>query len=119
LQIRNKREYKFIHKLVADAFLGNKPNGINTIVDHINNNKLDNRACNLQFITQRENCSKNKSGGSSKYTGVYWYKPRSKWTAKIYINGHRKYLGLFSKELDASAAYQKALSQLSSPPIKV
>ena len=49
---------KYIHQLVADAFL-DKPNE-NSIVDHINNIKTDNRLENLRLVTQSEN-TRNKS----------------------------------------------------------
>jgi hypothetical protein len=49
---------KYIHKLVAIAFLGHKPNGVTLIVDHIDNNPLNNRLDNLQIITQAENLLK-------------------------------------------------------------
>jgi hypothetical protein len=101
-----------IHQLVAMVFLNHKPNGNTIVVDHIDNNKLNNRLDNLQIISQRKNTSKDKKG-TSKYTGVYWYKNRCKWRAEIKILGKIKYLGCFETELDAHLSYQNALKQIS------
>jgi hypothetical protein len=49
----NKRENKYIHHLVSNAFLGDRPE--NLVIDHINRNKLDNNIENLRYVTQREN----------------------------------------------------------------
>jgi|AntRauTorckE5430_2_1112549.scaffolds.fasta_scaffold24164_2 hypothetical protein len=99
-----------LQKIVAIAFLNHKPNGTNEIVvDHINNIKNDNRACNLQLITNRENSSKDKKGCSSKYTGVNLLKSKKKWTASIRINGNTLHLGTFKDEIEASNAYQSKL----------
>lgn len=98
-----------MHQLVAMAFLNhNKSNGL--IIDHINNNSLDNRLQNLQLITQRENLSKDKKG-SSKYTGVGWYNRLNKWSSTISINRKSYHLGLFNTELEASEIYQKSLKE--------
>jgi len=99
-----------IHQLVAMAFLGHKPNGMELVVDHINGNKTDNRVQNLRIVTQRENCV----GGNktSDYKGVHFCNTAKKFIAKIYINGKSKYLGRFDRDIDASLAYQKALKEL-------
>jgi hypothetical protein len=98
-----------VHTLVAMVFLNHKPDGTHKIVvDHINNNKLDNRLVNLQLISQRENSSKDKKGGTSKYVGVR-SSAINKWRAEITINGKLKYLGTFTDEYEAHLAYQKAL----------
>ena len=101
-----------IHQLVAIGFLNHKPNGFKLVVDHINNIKTDNRVENLQIITNRENCSKDKKEGTSKYVGVCLYNKNNKWRSKIYINGKRKHLGMFNTELEAHLAYQNALKEL-------
>jgi len=43
-----------IHTLVGEAFL-EKPHGSNYVVNHINEDKLDNRLVNLEYVTYREN----------------------------------------------------------------
>ena len=98
------------HVLVAMAFLGHKPDGTHKIVvDHIDNNPLNNHVSNLQLISQRENSSKDKKNGSSQYTGVIRNKNTNKWHSYIKINGKQKHLGLFTSEEEAHEAYQKAL----------
>jgi hypothetical protein len=111
LYIKTKRKKYRVHQLVAMAFLNHIPNGMENVVDHINNNKLDNRFENLQIITNRENSSKNakKVNSSSKYTGVSWSKGSKKWQSGIVKDGKRKHLGFFNDELEASKVYQLAL----------
>ena len=106
------RSVKYIHKLVAMSFLNHIPNGFKIVVDHIDNNRLNNRLDNLQLINQRENTSKDRKGGTSKHIGVHWVKPSKKWKAAISINGKTKYLGLFTNEIQASNAYQYELKRI-------
>tara|TARA_R110000744_G_scaffold102377_7_gene196941 strand:+ start:392 stop:898 length:507 start_codon:yes stop_codon:yes gene_type:complete len=106
---RKQKTHK-VHQLVAIAFLGHKPCGMTLVVDHLDDNKLNNRADNLQLVTNRENLS--RIGGSSKYVGVSFFKKNNKWRADIHINGKRNYLGLFKKEIEASQAYKLALNSL-------
>tara|TARA_R110000772_G_scaffold207522_2_gene318081 strand:- start:2326 stop:3012 length:687 start_codon:yes stop_codon:yes gene_type:complete len=108
--VDGKRKTYKVHQLVAMAFLNHIPNGfVGLVVDHIDNNKLNNNLENLQLISARKNNSKDKTGGASQYVGVNWHKPNKKWAALIWINGKHRYLGYFTCELEASEAYQKAL----------
>lgn len=103
-----------IHQLVAVAFHNHCPAGHSIVVDHIDGNRRNNLASNLQLITQRENIVKSKrcKGGSSEYVGVHWVEGLKKWKASITINGKTYYLGVFSSELDASNAYNAKLNQI-------
>ena len=107
----NKSKTIKVHQLVAITFLNHKPEGHSSVVDHIDNNPLNNELGNLQIISQRENSSKDTKG-SSQYTGVCWDKSRKKWLSCITINGKLKYLGRFKDETKAAEAYQIALKNL-------
>ena len=53
LSKRSRQTFKIVHRLVAEAFIPN-PSG-KSQVNHINGNKLDNIANNLEWATQSEN----------------------------------------------------------------
>jgi len=108
---KKKKKQMKVSVLMAMAFLNHKPCGHKLVVDHIDNNKLNNRLYNLQVITQRQNCSKDKKG-TSKYTGVHWYKITKKWKSSIWINGKEKHLGYYKKEQEAAQAYQNELKKI-------
>ena len=95
-----------VHKLVAIAFLSHTPNGRLDVVDHIDNNPLNNRADNLQITTQRVNTSKDKKG-TSKYTGVSKKKGKNLWVAQISIKYKKYHIGYFKTELEAHEAYKQ------------
>ena len=106
-----KPSKKTINQLMAMAFLNHKPCGHKIVVDHIDNNKLNNKLYNLQLITNRENSSKDRKG-TSKYTGVYLAKGSKKWRGSIRINGKNKNLGVFTDEMEAAQAYQNELKKI-------
>jgi hypothetical protein len=109
---KNGLKYKIeVHQLIAIAFLNHVPNGLKIVIDHIDNNPLNNRLDNLQLITNRQNCSKDKKG-TSNYTGVSWNKKAQRWRSQIVINGKSKYLGQFTNEIQASNAYQYELKTI-------
>ena len=101
-----------VHQLVAIAFLNHTPCGHELVVDHIDDNKQNNRVDNLQIVTQRFNSHKTQGKYSSKYKGVHWNKKISKWVSKITINGKTKHIGVFKCELAAHLAYRKELKNL-------
>ena len=96
-----------VHQLVAMAFLGHKPDGMNSVVDHIDNNPLNNHVDNLQIISNRENSSRGK-----KDVGIHWHKHANKWQAQINIGGKVIHLGLFTDKQEGLDQYQKALDNM-------
>ena len=45
-----------VHRFVWECFFGKIPDG--KVIDHRNDDKMDNRLCNLQLMTQQQNCKK-------------------------------------------------------------
>ena len=108
---KNKKNKQYlIHRLLAIQFIDN-PNDY-PLVDHIDNNKLNNDLENLRWISHSGNCRNKKPTGSSKYLGVCWDKHSKKWKAQINIDGKLKNLGYFDNEEDASLVYQKAYNEI-------
>ena len=52
---KGQKQY-YVHRFVWECFNGLIPEG--KVIDHENDIKTDNRLCNLQQITQQENCKK-------------------------------------------------------------
>jgi len=103
------RKSIYVHQLVAIAYMNHKIDGQTIVVDHINNNPLDNRVENLQLITIRLNSSKDKQRNLP--TGVY-LKYNNKYQSTIRINGKLKSLGTFTTIEEANQAYQNAILNL-------
>lgn len=111
-QIHLKSKCFKVHKIIATTFLGHIPCGMKEVVDHINNNKLDNRVENLQLTTNRHNSSKDKKNNSSRFLGACLSTNKKRFVSYIHIDGIQKYLGTFNCEFAASVAYHKAVKQL-------
>lgn len=73
------------------------------VVDHINNNKLDNRKQNLRISTHQEN-ARNKSkliGKTSMYYGVSWVLRDKRWNCSIRLNNKTVHFN-FKQEIHAA-----------------
>lgn len=101
---KTKKQFKGA-QLVAMAFMNHKPNGYESVVDHIDNNPKNDNINNIQVISVRKNTSKDKKNCSSKFTGVCWNKNANKWRAYARINEKQIHLGYFDKESDAKRNY--------------
>ena len=104
-----------VYTLIAGAFLGEKPLG--HIVDHIDGNRRNDYADNLQYITPRENVCKGlncdlKKDKASKCRGVSWDEWNNGWVARIKKNGKSIFLGRYSNDAEAGRAYQHKLEEI-------
>lgn len=91
-----------IHSIIAEIIGLKRINGLQ--IDHKDRNKLNNQRDNLRLATRSQNLGNaNKSSlpRSSKYKGVSWYKPTSKW--KVSCQG--QFIGYFKTEEAAAKAY--------------
>jgi hypothetical protein len=97
-QVTIKRKTYTIHKLVAENFLGKRP--AEYVIDHIDNNSLNNKLENLQYTTYKINNTKDRSFNTS-YRGVHFCKSKNKWICRLTINKNRIHLGTFTTEAEA------------------
>jgi len=97
--------------LVMMAFKNFIPCGYKKVIDHIDNDCLNDCLNNLQIITQRSNASKDTKNTSG-YTGVSFKKHAQSYKAQILINNKLIYLGYNKEAKKASLLYQTALNNL-------
>ena len=93
-----------MHQIILEV-----PKGM--VVDHINNDSMDNRSANLRPATKAQNSRNKKKSSrpcSSKYKGVCWHKKSLKWQAEVMFEKKRIHLGSFLNEVDAAKAYDEA-----------
>lgn len=84
----------FLHRQVWVDNNGKIPDGLT--VDHINNDKTDNRIENLQLLTRSENSAKGRVNRARKYV------PRKD---KFWVQRDKVYVGMFSTICGAVMAY--------------
>lgn len=86
----------------------------NQIIDHINQNKLDNRKNNLRITTRTVNLlnSGNFKHNTSGFRGVTWNGQKGKWQAAIQLNYKKRHLGFFSTKEEAGKTYQTFVRNL-------
>ena len=85
--INNSHTNEYLHRRILNT---------DTIVDHINGNRLDNRKCNLRIADKSTNQM------NVKYKGYYFI--NKKWIAKIKIHQKQIHLGSFDYEAEAKYA---------------
>jgi hypothetical protein len=98
-----KTRHGYIHREIMGCYKGD-----GKIVDHINGNTLDNRRCNLRFVTPSQH-AQNICGFSKDHPkGVCFDKSRNKWKAEIRVNKKRIHIGRYETQQEALEAYKEA-----------
>lgn len=102
----DKKQYR-AHRLAYLYVYGKLPNNH---IDHINQDKTDDRICNLRDVSQKENnrnvgIQKNNASG---VTGVWWNKRKNRWIAEIKVNYKKIHLGSFKDIQKAKKARKEA-----------
>lgn len=99
-----KRTIMRMHREIMNA-----PAGI--LVDHRNNNGLDNRIENLRLATHAQNMhnrGKFLLNSTSQFVGVHLDKRAFNWKVQIRHKGKTIFLGRFDSEIEAAKAYDAA-----------
>ena len=101
-------DYKnyLVHRLIFLMHHGYLPD----VIDHIDQNKLNNKIENLRHANQEINTWNRgkQANNTSGYRGVSWNKHAGKWHAYIKVKGHRHHLGLFEDIEEARLVYEQA-----------
>lgn len=93
----------YMHRMIMQAQKGQ-------MIDHDNQNKLDNQRYNLRIANKSLNAFNSKTFKTNKsgYRGVSWSGVTKKWIARITINREVITLGYFEDRKEAYAKYISA-----------
>ncbi len=95
-----------LHRLVAQRAGQIEADSL-AMVDHVNNNRLDNRRGNLRPASAAQNSANRdkQKGTSSAYYGVSYNAKRKRWVAQIMKDHKKKWIGAYETEMEAAQAY--------------
>ena len=105
-----KTETIYLHKLIAEKFLGNAKSDKRNLVGALNGNKLDCRLENLVYRSRSVASRKRKTSSKVGYTGVY--KENNRYRAVISVNRKSVHIGMFATAEEAALAYNKKSREL-------
>jgi len=79
-------------------------------IDHINGDRCDNRISNLRLADKWQNNGNSEAycTSSTGLKGIYWDRQLGRYSARIMVNGKRKYWGAFDTPELAHEAYREA-----------
>lgn len=100
---------KLLHRVIWFLMTG-EPLCNSLQIDHINNNKQDNRWENLRIATPHNNgCNRGKqTNNTSGFKGVYYNKRDGNWQCKLTSKGKVIHVGYFLNKEEAAIAYNIA-----------
>ena len=93
---------RYVHRMVAETFLGVS----DLFVNHIDGNKLNNHISNLEWCTNIDNLKHYQVVLNKKKRGAYKQSNHDSWSSIIGLNGKEIYLGNFKTKEDAHEAYR-------------
>ncbi len=110
ISVNQKRKTCYVHHLMSLTFLNHTPKRGLITINHIDQNKQNNRLDNLEIITHRRNSAltyihRNRelpTGVTKNPMGIRLFK------AQINHRGVNNYLGCYMTAQEASQAYQEA-----------
>lgn len=105
-----KTETIYLHKLLAEKFLGSSKSAERNLVGAKNGNKLDCRLENLAYRSRSIASRKRKTSSKAGYTGVY--KENNRFRAVISVNRKSMHIGMFATAEEAALAYNKMSRKL-------
>ena len=100
-----KTETIYLHKLIAEKFLGKTKSRKNNLVGALNGNKLDCTIDNLVFRSRSTASRQRKSSSRAGYTGVY--QESTRYRAVISYRGKSIHIGMYDTAEEAADAYNK------------
>lgn len=91
------------------------------IVDHINNNRMDNRRINLRIISRRLNAQNRtkKLNCSSQFIGVSWATSKKKWVSACNTGNRKNMSEQYDIEEHAAFAYNLMAKETLGPDAKI
>lgn len=107
---KNITHFRYVHRLLAEAFIP-KPNPSFNQIDHINRNRSDNRISNIRWADNALNTynQHQRPKGNNPARGIYFKKKctHRPWIAVI----KQTYLGAFSTKREAQLVRDRAIAK--------
>jgi hypothetical protein len=102
-----RRVTSFCTELMHRLILGMPPSGM--VIDHINNNGLDNQKENLRFLLNAENIRRRYEDNPDTGIKLKVDKIENPWQAQVSLGGKTRHVGYFPTKEIAIAARDKAI----------
>ena len=105
-----KTETIYLHKLLAEKFLGDSKSKEKKLVGAKNGNKLDCRLENILYRSRATASRQRKTSSKTGFTGVY--REHNRFRSVISVHGKSVHIGMFDTAEEAAAAYNKLSSEV-------